>query len=144
MKKNYFDYNTKRKRDDKDNNKGYDSFKKFKLNSKKDKGKRELRFFNQSFGPGKPSNSSSRNGSNNDSEKTYWTCSGKGHFSGDSRCPKYAKWAKENPKKAKAKEDFLRAKKSEKSIRAVYKKAFNVMKEPSRTPFGSGKDEVKS
>ena len=144
MKKNYFDYNTKRKRDDRDDDKGHDSSKKPRPDSRKDKGKRELRSFNQSSGPGKPSSSSSRNGSNNDSEKTCWTCSGKGHFSGDSRCPKYAEWAKENPEKAKAKEDFLRAKKSERLTKAIYKKAFNVIKEPSRTPSGSGKDAVKS
>ena len=39
MKKNYFDRNTKRKRNDKNNNKGYDFFKKFRPNNKKGKGK---------------------------------------------------------------------------------------------------------
>ena len=113
MKKNYFDYNTKRKRNNKDDNKGYNSFKKFKSNNKKDKNKRELYSFNQNFNPGKLFSFNLKNGNNNDLEKIYWTYNRKEYFFGDSRYPKYVKQIKENFKKIKIKKDFLRIKKSE-------------------------------
>ena len=133
----------KRKRNNRNNNNGYNFSKKFKFNSKKNKGKRELYSSNQSFGPGKLFNFNLKNGNNNDSEKIYQTYNKKGYFSGDSRYSKYIEQAKENPKKAKAKKDFFRAKKNKKLIKAIYKKVFNVIKELSRTFSGSGKNAIK-
>ena len=89
MKKSYFNYNTKKKQNDKNNNKSYDFSKKFKFNNKKDKSKRELYFFNQSFSPGKLFSFNSRNNNNNNLERIYQTYNKKRYFSGDSHYSKY-------------------------------------------------------
>lgn len=39
---------------------------------------------------------------------TCYTCGQKGHYSGNSKCPKYDEWAKQNPDKAKAIEESKR------------------------------------
>jgi hypothetical protein len=73
------------------------------------KRKEKARKSQQSSGDGQASSSKPSSGSNAARDVTCYTCSQKGHYSGDKRCSKYADWVRDNPDKAKAKEDAAAA-----------------------------------
>jgi hypothetical protein len=94
---------------------------------------------------GAPSNSSRPkhgNGNGGKSSKgntTCHSCGQEGHWSGDRKCPKFAKWAQDNPQAAEAKERFETAKKNLQNERKVYA----AMRSGEQKPSSSGKDAGK-
>jgi hypothetical protein len=89
-------------------------------------------------GSGQASSSGPSTAPSSAKDATCYTCNQKGHYSGTTRCPKYADWARDNPEKAKAKAELSRAQ----------RQAYIIMQQPDNgqttSAKTSGKEKAKS